>query len=132
MQIHYLQQQALAVIEYMEKHNLPEKTAEKGEYLIKGLQKVQQQSTIIADVRGKGLLIGVELQPFSKASELISVAAKNGLLLYQAVSGQAGKEDSALLVAPPMTTTYSELDELLSIFAKSVEEMMQKGGHSIA
>ncbi len=45
---------ALAVIEYMEKHNLPEKTAEKGEYLIKGLQKVQQQSTIIADVRGKG------------------------------------------------------------------------------
>ncbi len=35
--------------------------------------------------------------------------------LYQAVSGQAGKEDSALLVAPPMTTTYSELDELLSI-----------------
>ena len=52
--------------------------------------------------------------------------------LYQAVSGQAGKEDSALLVAPPMTTTYSELDELLSIFAKSVEEMMQKGGHSIA
>ncbi|CDN35708.1 Acetylornithine aminotransferase [Streptococcus pneumoniae] len=123
---------ALAVIEYMEKHNLPEKTAEKGEYLIKGLQKVQQQSTIIADVRGKGLLIGVELQPFTKASELISVAAKNGLLLYQAVSGQAGKEDSALLVAPPMTTTYSELDELLSIFSKSVEEMMQKGGHSIA
>ncbi len=42
------------------------------------------------------------------------------------------EEDSALLVAPPMTTTYSELDELLSIFSKSVEEMMQKGGHSIA
>ncbi|TKI80676.1 aminotransferase class III-fold pyridoxal phosphate-dependent enzyme, partial [Bacillus mycoides] len=101
-------------------------------YLLKGLQKVQQQSTIIADVRGKGLLIGIELQPFTKASELISVAAKNGLLLYQAVSGQAGKEDSALLVAPPMTTTYSELDELLSIFVKSVEEMMQKGGHGIA
>ena len=69
-------------------------------------------------MRGKGLLIGVELQPFTKASELISVATKNGLLLYQAVSGQAGKEDSALLVAPPMTTTYSELDELLSISLK--------------
>ncbi|EAO52745.1 6-acetamido-3-oxohexanoate aminotransferase [Bacillus thuringiensis serovar israelensis ATCC 35646] len=85
---------ALAVIEYMEKHNLPEKTAEKGEYLIKGLQKVQQQSTIIADVRGKGLLIGVELHPFTKASELITVASlKMGCFYTQAVSGpRQGKE----------------------------------------
>ena len=82
-------------------------------------------------MRGKGLLIGVELQPFTKASELISVALKRPAFISSSFRASR-KEDSALLVAPPMTTTYSELDELLSIFSKSVEEMMQKGGHSIA
>ena len=98
----------------MEKHNLL-KTAEKGEYLIKGLQKVQQQSTIIADVRGKGLLID-RIATVYKSVGAYFGCSKMACFLYQAVSGQAGKEDSALLVAPPMTTTYSELDELLSIF----------------
>ncbi|MGR5874510.1 hypothetical protein ACT7DH_10370 [Bacillus pacificus] len=78
------------------------------------------------------MLIGVELQPFTKASELISVAAKNGLLFIPSCFRASRKRDSALLVAPPMTHIFRELDELLSIFAKSVEEMMQKGGHSIA
>ena len=66
---------ALAVIEYMEKHNLPEKTAE-GRVFNKGLQKVQQQSTIIADVRGKGLLMGVELQRFQRRRNLFPLQLK--------------------------------------------------------
>jgi adenosylmethionine-8-amino-7-oxononanoate aminotransferase len=117
---------SLAVIEYVEKHNLVEAAKEKGHYVMKKLTELKEHSPIIGDVRGKGLLIGMELAQNVKSNTLIQKAMKNGLLLYPAVAGKHGKDETACLLAPPLTITYTELDELLQILSDSVKEMEQE------
>ncbi|MET3196872.1 4-aminobutyrate aminotransferase-like enzyme [Bacillus sp. OAE603] len=99
---------------------------EKGDYLKKKLEALQENSSIIGDVRGKGLLIGVELEGNVKSSSFIQNASNKGLLLYPSVAGSNGKEDSAFMIAPPLTITYEEIDELLQILSESLYELEAK------
>jgi len=52
---------ALANIDIMLRDNLPKKAAEKEEYIMKRLEEMKERYVIIGDVRGKGLMIGIEL-----------------------------------------------------------------------
>ncbi|MFX3623083.1 MAG: aspartate aminotransferase family protein [Ectobacillus sp.] len=112
---------SLAVVEYIEKHNLVQAAKNKGMYLLEKLKDLQKRSSLILDVRGKGLLLGVELRCVN--TFLIQAAMKNGLLLYPAVAGPSGKNETALLIAPPLTISYDELNELLVILEKSIGEV---------
>src|SRR5690625_5159105 len=60
---------ALAVINYIQKNNLVEETAEKGAYLKEKIKQLAKDSPIIGDVRGKGLFIGVEFVANKKTKE---------------------------------------------------------------
>ncbi|MFB9758028.1 aspartate aminotransferase family protein [Ectobacillus funiculus] len=113
---------SLAVIEYVERYSLVENAAEKGGYLLEKLHDFKKEFPIITDVRGKGLLLGLELS--IPCSHLIQAAAKYGLLLYPAVAGRNGKEEIAVLVAPPLTVTHAEIDELLQLLYASLQEVM--------
>lgn len=113
---------SLAVIEYIERYSLVENAAEKGAYLLEKLHDFKKEFPIITDVRGKGLLLGLELS--IPCSHLIGTAAKYGLLLYPAVAGRNGKEEVAVLVAPPLTVTYTEIDELLQLLYASLQEVI--------
>nr|WP_279665312.1 aspartate aminotransferase family protein [Ectobacillus ponti] len=113
---------SLAVLEYIEKHGLVQEAAQKGAYLLEKLQSIQQNSHIIADVRGKGLLLGMELYSIPSA-RLLQIAADKGLLLYPAVAGRSGRDETALLIAPPLTITKDEMDELLEILQESILEL---------
>ncbi|QKE74867.1 aspartate aminotransferase family protein [Arthrobacter citreus] len=114
---------SLAVIEYVEKHNLVQAAEEKGNYLMNKLQGLKEKFSIIGDVRGKGLLIGIEFISNIKLSAFIQKVMNKGLLLYPSVAGKNGKEDSAFMIAPPLTITYGELDELLQILTESLTEL---------
>jgi len=125
---------SLAVIDYLEKNNLVDKAMNSGQYLTMKLKKLQTYYPIIGDVRGKGLLIGVEFVsdmmkklPFKKdvnvTNLFISQAQQNGLLLYPAQAGIEGVGGDAILVAPPLTSELSELDELVAIFEKTIREI---------
>ncbi len=113
---------SLAVIEYIERYSLVENAVEKGGYLLEKLRDFKKEFPIITDVRGKGLLLGLELS--IPCSRLIQAAAKYGLLLYPAVAGRNGKEEIAVLVAPPLTVTHAEIDELLQLLYASLQEVM--------
>ncbi|MEH7511192.1 aspartate aminotransferase family protein [Gottfriedia acidiceleris] len=114
---------SLAVIEYVEKHNLVQAAEEKGNYLMNKLQGLKAKFSFIGDVRGKGLLIGIEFIQDIKSSSFIQKVMSKGLLLYPSVAGKNGKEDSAFMIAPPLTITYEELDELLQILTESLKEL---------
>ncbi|MES9682291.1 aspartate aminotransferase family protein [Gottfriedia acidiceleris] len=114
---------SLAVIEYVEKHNLVQAAEEKGNYLMNKLQGLKEKFPFIGDVRGKGLLIGIEFISGIKSSSFIQKVMSKGLLLYPSVAGKNGKEDSAFMIAPPLTITYEELDELLQILTVSLKEL---------
>ena len=93
-----------------------------GQYLKSGLKRVQGKQGVIQKVRGKGLMLGVELDPARKGlqAKLIEQCFQNGLLVYPAVGGPEGTDENGILVTPPFIITTSEADELLEKFDKSL------------
>ncbi|MFN2745700.1 MULTISPECIES: aspartate aminotransferase family protein [Bacillus] len=122
---------ALSVLRYIIKHDLPRQAATKGKRLKNRLRDVMKQSNIIGDIRGKGLLLGVEFvsdkkskKPFpsslSVSARIISEAKRRGLLIYPAEAGIAGGGGDAVIIAPPLTITDHEMDELVFCLQEAV------------
>jgi len=87
------------------------------------LREMQQASPFVGDVRGMGLVMGVELVKDKRTKEpapdlthrLIDLAADNGLLI-----GSVGVFGNVIRVAPPLTISEAEAHESLDIFAKAL------------
>ena len=105
----------LATLEFMESSKLGEKAVEKGNYLMKRLNELKDKYPIIGDVRGIGLMIGVELieKDMSPASARRDVIVKRsldgGLILLPA-------GDSVIRFVPPLIIKKTEIDRGLEIF----------------
>lgn len=137
---------ALAVLEYIEKNSLVEAAERNGEYMFLKLQELQKKYPIIGEVRGKGLMCGIEFVsdmitkfPFKKELDvtglIVSIAQSNGLLLYPAAAGIAGVGGDAILVAPPLTITTSQINELIHLLDKTLSDLekeLQVTGVTIA
>lgn len=97
----------LAVIRTMKQERIWEQAAEKGEYFRQKLREIN--SPKIRDVRGLGLMIGVELK--EKSAPYLSALAKAGVLALQA---------SPLVVRflPALTISYQDIDLAVEAFAK--------------
>jgi 4-aminobutyrate aminotransferase len=117
---------ALANLRYLLDHDLQANTARHGSTLLAGLRA--QEIPIVGDVRGKGLMIGVEIvrpgtgTPGDPAPELanavLEATKRRGLLV-----GKGGLHGNVLRIAPPMTLTQAEAEEGLSILTASLEEV---------
>jgi adenosylmethionine-8-amino-7-oxononanoate aminotransferase len=125
---------SLAVLHYIEKHHLIDKVKEKGEYLIEKLQDLAKDMKMIGDVRGLGLMIGVEFvadkkskRPFQPTedvtSRVIEKARDKGLLIYPASAGNEGVSGDAVIISPPFTITKQEIDDLVDIFEETILEI---------
>lgn len=133
----------VAVLSYMEKHNLTERSRLMGDVLLNELAVLEQKHPIIGNVRGIGLLAGVEFVSniFNKlpfASEIsvskliIQSCMKKGLLVYPASAGIEGAGGDAVLIAPPLTITEEEIKKLIHKFEaalKDVQTDLQLQGH---
>lgn len=109
---------ALANIDYMLRERLAEKSAEKGAYVMKRLREMMDRYKLIGDVRGLGLMIGVELvkdrgskKPAVEETRLIrDLARENGVLF-----GSGGVKNCVIRIQPPLVITYEELDKALNV-----------------
>lgn len=107
---------ALAVLEYIEKNQLIQKVAEKGNVLLREFKKIKEAHPIIGDVRGKGFLLGIEfgnLMQKGLAERLVEKAFSLGLLLYPAMRGADFYGGEAVLIAPPFTLEREDMNILL-------------------
>jgi len=118
---------ALANIEFMQKENLPARSAETGHYAMSKLRELQMQNPIIGDVRGLGLMIGVELvkdeklTPATAEAEAIREALlKNGVLV-----GVGGVYGNVIRFQPPLIITRQQIDKAISAFAVALQEAAQ-------
>jgi 4-aminobutyrate aminotransferase len=113
---------ALAVLKVIQQERLAENAAHLGEYILKRLREIAENHEIIGDVRGKGLMIGVEFvkerktkKPATVArNQIILNAFKRGLLILAA--GQ-----SSLRLAPPLILTHEQADIGLQIIEKVID-----------
>ncbi|MBP1970130.1 acetylornithine aminotransferase [Virgibacillus natechei] len=92
---------------------LPEVSA-KGLWLTSKLEELQQEFSSIEQVRGLGLLIGIQLSTDAKV--LISECRKRGLLVLPAGA-------NVLRVLPPLTTTYEELERFVDTLKQILTEL---------
>lgn len=125
---------SLAVLTYIQNHRLIDKVRENGDYLLQKLKEAANETAIIGDVRGLGLMIGVEFvsdkgtkTPFSQnislTSKIVNKAKEKGLLVYPAGSGNEGANGDAIIISPPFIITREEIDELVAIFSESILEI---------
>lgn len=122
---------------YVEKHQLVEKAAEQGAYLLTRLRELADELPLIGEARGLGLLCGLEFvknkqtkEPFplsvGVSAKVIAKAFEKGLLVYPAVGGIDGIAGDAVILAPPLTITSAEIDELIAILKEAVQSVQQE------
>ena len=114
----------VATIEVIEEEHLLKRVAERGAWLGRQLRALQPEFPFVGDVRGIGYMWGLEFvaDPATAAppdpaldvtGQAIAAAAANRLIVYPAYSCVDGVQGDAFIVAPPLTSTDEELDELL-------------------
>ncbi len=113
---------ASAALDYVLDHDLQANAARLGARLMDGLRKLQQNCSTVGDVRGKGLMIGIELVEAgtrtpsqTAAASVLERARASGLLV-----GKGGLYGNVVRIAPPMTLTESETDEGLHILLEAI------------
>jgi alanine-glyoxylate transaminase/(R)-3-amino-2-methylpropionate-pyruvate transaminase len=110
--------QGKAVLEVIEQENLQANSLKMGSHLIAGLEKLKAKHTIIGDVRGKGLMLGIELvkdratkEPAkSECAQVVETCRDLGLLL-----GKGGLWGQTIRFAPPMCITAADADFILEV-----------------
>jgi 4-aminobutyrate aminotransferase len=121
---------ASAVIDYLLEHDLQDNARRQGERLLGGLRDLQGKYDVIGDVRGKGLMVGVELvepgsrRPSPRAATAVLEATRRGGLLV----GKGGLYGNVIRIAPPMTLTDDETAEGLQILTDALAEVQGSGG----
>jgi 4-aminobutyrate aminotransferase len=119
---------AAAALDYVLGHDLQANAAKQGERLLSGLRELQRRLPVIGDVRGKGLMIGVELvepggmAPSPRAAALVLEATCRGGLLV----GKGGLYGNVVRIAPPMTLTDEEASEGLQILSEAINQAHQQ------
>ena len=115
----------LANLDYLIEHDLQTNAYKVGNRLKANLHHLADQVDIIAEVRGKGLMIGVELvkpggmepNPVAAAS-VMEEARKEGLLI-----GKGGLYGNTLRIAPPLSLTEAEADEGYEKLSRAIERV---------
>jgi taurine-pyruvate aminotransferase len=117
---------ALRNIEIMEAERLVDRATETGTYLIDGFRGLLSHK-IVGDVRGKGLLVGVELvqdrttkEPVSTAdiTKIVDFCRDRGLLVGRAGGGR--RYGNTITLCPPLVITRAECDRIVDTLDRAL------------
>jgi 4-aminobutyrate aminotransferase len=119
---------ALATLDVIKDENLLEQAHKSGEWLKTGLRKLQEQHPYIGDVRGLGMMVGIDIvsDPIKKTpdpvlrDELIRVAFHEGLLTLPC-------GESTLRFIAPLNTPQDLLEEGMAMFTRSLNRATELG-----
>src|SRR6266540_2719234 len=112
---------ANAALDYLLYHDLQGNAAQRGSELMSGLKAIASGHDVVGDVRGMGLMVGVEfVEPDrtpspAAAARLLEETKARGLLV-----GKGGLYGNVIRMSPPMTVTADEVAEALGILEESI------------
>ncbi len=128
---------ALEVQKTIEDENLLENVGARGAQLQSRLKQTFKDHPHVGDIRGRGLLVGVELvedrlskKPFDPRdrinARLKAEAMNNGLLVYPGGGTADGRSGDHILIAPPFICTSKEIDLIVEMLAASLNAVVNK------
>jgi alanine-glyoxylate transaminase/(R)-3-amino-2-methylpropionate-pyruvate transaminase len=112
-----------AVLEVIDNEQTQQNCLELGAYILAGLEKLKAKHKVIGDVRGRGLLLGIEFVKDhvtktpgrEECAQAVENARELGLLL-----GKGGLWGQTIRFAPPMTITKADADFLLAVLDEAI------------
>jgi 4-aminobutyrate aminotransferase-like enzyme len=116
---------ACATLDVLVEEKLPQRAKEMGEYITAHLKKMQERYEIIGDVRGPGLMIGIELvkdretkEPANViANRIVEEAIEDGVIFgHSRFKGQG----NVVKIKPPLVITREQADKVLEVFEKYI------------
>ena len=114
----------LAALEVLVEERLVERSREQGAYLLQQVEALRQRyPDVIAAVRGRGLIVGVELQHEGYGGVIIPECLRLGLTAAYTLNQQR-----VIRLEPPLIVTPAEIDEAVGILAAGVDRARAKLG----
>lgn len=111
---------ALAVLETISKEGLCENAAERGNQLWAGLRRVCEGNSAIVEIRGRGLMVGVECAG-TAATDLVNLCREEGMLVNLA-------GPSTVRFVPPLIVTSDDVELAVSIFGRALSRLSFAAG----
>ena len=121
----------LKVIEVVQRDGLAARAAELGDRLKRGLRALQQRYDCIGDVRGRGLLLGIEFEELDRGQRHSARALSDAVTdkaLHLGLSAnivRTGASDGVMRIAPPLTATDAEIDLGLELLDAALERTLE-------
>lgn len=123
---------ALAVQNYITRHKLIQRCSQMGAYLKAKLQQLAERNPLVGDIRGRGLLIGVEFVkdretscPFPRSMKfqerVVESALESGLVLAGGSGTGVQQDGDHVIISPPFVITEDECDELVKRLEDSLK-----------
>jgi 4-aminobutyrate aminotransferase-like enzyme len=116
---------ALANIEFLEEQKLADEALEKGEFLKKELERLAKRFKLIGEIRGKGLMIGIELVRDSQktpanteGNKIRDICLELGLL-----PGLGGIYGNVVRIQPPLVVSKEELKEVIKVLDLALQKI---------
>lgn len=130
---------AVAVVKTLVEDNLVENSRTVGKYLLEKLQEKLLPFWFVGDVRGKGLMQGVEFvrnkktkEPFpvsfGLAEKITQTLLKHGLVVYPGTGNADGENGDQFLLAPPLILTKDQADEIVEGMTAGFHEFEKELG----
>lgn len=105
---------AIATMETIFSPSFLQQVKEKGEYLLSSLRKQIEEQVTVEDVRGIGLMIGIQLS--TEVAPILKTLREKGVLLLQA-------GPNVIRLLPPLTVTYEEIDKVVHLISETLEQV---------
>jgi 4-aminobutyrate aminotransferase-like enzyme len=115
-----------AVLDVIAREGLIENARRVGEHLKRGLQELSLRHAALADVRGAGLYLGVEVvdsadrSGATRPASALTKAIVNGLRERRVLIGSAGRYGSALKIRPPLCFSPADADHLIAALEQTL------------
>lgn len=125
---------SVANIEYLLEERLSEHTLEKGMYLMDRMSRLKQDMPLIGEVRGLGLMVGIELvqdedrTPAAAETEAVrDHCLANGVLV-----GVGGVYGNVVRVQPPLVISRQQIDQAVDAIAHAIAQVQAKHAATVA
>jgi adenosylmethionine-8-amino-7-oxononanoate aminotransferase len=120
------------VLRILESESLVEASATKGDRLRVLLEGRLSEDSHVGEVRGRGLMVGLELvadrrtrEPFPRAARVteavVRAASERGLLVYSGTGNANGVDGDTILLGPPFVVTEAEIERIVETLGEVVE-----------
>jgi len=106
----------VATIRVLLEDRLPQRAAELGPYLMKGLHWLQStHPTVLREVRGKGLLVGMEFTDPDLVLLITAAAMERGVIVFYSLN-----KPECFRIAPPLIITKAQIDRAVEVLDESI------------